>query len=212
MPHQGEKTPNRAVIYISDSRRTGIERLKEVAVRAAAAGLSALILRERTLDSGRLLALAAELRALTRPHDCRLIVHSAADVARAVDADGVHLAAAGMEEARAIRRWWGVPGKTISVSCHDADQLRRAAEVGADFALLSPLFATASHPQRPPLGVERWRALATAAPLPVVALGGITPANRAVLADWPVALMRGLDEAESVEEALYTLLLRHDSG
>ena len=51
-----------------------------------------------------------------------------------------------------------------------------AAYIGADFATLSPVAATRSHPQTPPLGWDRFQSLAEAAALPVFAIGGMAPA------------------------------------
>ena len=68
---------------------------------------------------------------------------------------------------------------TLSQSCHDAAALRRAAAAGCDFAFLSPVFSPQSKPGdlRPTLGVAGLAALCASAPLPVVALGGIGPAE-----------------------------------
>ncbi|PJC68422.1 MAG: thiamine phosphate synthase, partial [Zetaproteobacteria bacterium CG_4_8_14_3_um_filter_59_5] len=78
---------------------------------------------------------------------------------------------------------------------------RQASDAGADFALLSPVFPTASHPGAPHLGVEAFRELAGAASLPVIALGGITPENRAELIGFPVAAIGALLGAEDPSEA-----------
>ena len=54
-------------------------------------------------------------------------------------------------------------------------QLARALQLGADFATLSPVMATTSHPEASPLGWMRFEALAEAAAMPVYALGGMAP-------------------------------------
>ena len=66
--------------------------------------------------------------------------------------------------------------QVVGVSCHDASQLSHAVRIGADFATLSPVAQTASHPGAPSLGWHRFRELAENAALPVYALGGMTPA------------------------------------
>ena len=71
------------------------------------------------------------------------------------------------------------PQQLVGASCHDAAQLAQALRLGADFATLSPVAATASHPQAAPLGWSNFQALAEAAALPVYALGGMAPAQRA---------------------------------
>jgi len=61
----------------------------------------------------------------------------------------------------------------VGASCHGAGDLAQAAGIGADFATLSPVAATLSHPQTSPLGWPRFHELAEAAALPVYALGGM---------------------------------------
>ncbi len=62
----------------------------------------------------------------------------------------------------------------MTAAAHDAAAIRRAARHGAHAVLLSPVFATASHPGAPSLGPLRFARLARCSPIPVYALGGIT--------------------------------------
>ncbi len=66
----------------------------------------------------------------------------------------------------------------LGQSCHDLAQLQRAA-LCCDYATLSPIFPPLSKPQdaRPALGVQRLAAAARAVRLPILALGGLTPAG-----------------------------------
>ncbi|MBU6416969.1 MAG: Nudix family hydrolase [Xanthomonadaceae bacterium] len=85
---------------------------------------------------------------------------------------GVHLRAAQLRELRERplpRDAW------VGASCHDAEELELAARLGMDFATLSPVCATASHPGAKPLGWDRFARLAADARLPVYALGGVGP-------------------------------------
>jgi 8-oxo-dGTP diphosphatase len=68
-------------------------------------------------------------------------------------------------------------GGGCAASCHDAAELAAAARLGCDFAVLSPVAVTASHPDRPALGRARFDALTHAAALPVYALGGMRHAD-----------------------------------
>jgi len=138
-------------------------------------------------------------------HNALLIVHSQADVARAVGADGVHVAATDMEEIPAMRKWLNHEGMTISASCHSTEELERAMHYGADFALLSPVFSTASHPQALPLGVNRFMKIARNAGLPVIALGGISLENRKELAGFGVAVISAILDADDPELATHCL-------
>jgi 8-oxo-dGTP diphosphatase len=65
--------------------------------------------------------------------------------------------------------------QVVGASCHDADELAKASRLGCDFATLSPVSATASHPDVEPIGWPRFARLAEAASLPVYALGGLSP-------------------------------------
>ncbi|MGE5476415.1 MAG: thiamine phosphate synthase [Bacteroidales bacterium] len=95
-------------------------------------------------------------------------------LAAAVGADGVHLPET---LARTLAdpglRLWLRRGHVLSVAAHSRAALARAAGLGADAALLSPVFPTASHPGAPTLGATRFALWARAARLPVVALGGV---------------------------------------
>jgi thiamine-phosphate pyrophosphorylase len=82
------------------------------------------------------------------------------------------------------RRWgadgaYGAPGLLARgpsvlrlATVHSLRELARAGR--ADAVLLSPAFATASHPGARGLGAVRWRLLAARSTVPVIALGGMT--------------------------------------
>jgi 8-oxo-dGTP diphosphatase len=61
----------------------------------------------------------------------------------------------------------------ISCSCHTLDDMRHAEAVGADFLLLSPVQATATHPDANPLGWEAFQRMIADISPPVFALGGV---------------------------------------
>ncbi len=62
----------------------------------------------------------------------------------------------------------------MAASCHDAEELAMAAELGVDFVTLSPVNPTASHPDAQPLGWERARALIDLVNMPAYLLGGMS--------------------------------------
>ena len=69
-------------------------------------------------------------------------------------------------------------------TAHSMAEIAQARRVGAHAVLLSPAYATKSHPGAPSLGPVRWRLLAAQAGLPVIALGGMNPRNAHRLG-WP---------------------------
>lgn len=103
----------------------------------------------------------------------RLLINHDVDLARELGV-GVHLKAAQLRalHARPLRQ-----GVWVGASCHDAEELELAARLGTDFATLSPVRTTASHPGASPLGWDRFTCLVADARLPVYALGGVGPAD-----------------------------------
>jgi len=116
------------------------------------------------------LPFSATLRALNPAMVLTVNTHAA--VARLLGA-GLHVGRRGPGVAAARR---GAGNAPLGVSVHTVEEAREAAEAGADFVFLSPIFPTASHPGTPGLRTEPIRRAAEAAgPVPVFALGGVTP-------------------------------------
>ena len=135
-------------------------------------------LRMRSMCGAEIFRLAERLRAVTRARECSFIVHDRIDIALATDADGVHLPGAGMESARA-RALIG-PERRLGRSVHSLEEIEREMAVGVvDYLQFGPVFATPSKAAYgEPQGLARLtEAVACAAPLPIVAVGGITPDN-----------------------------------
>ena len=199
--------PNRVpqLTLITDTTRFSGESFFSAVQQALLGGVDAVLVREKQLTSSKLLALASRLRQMTHDAHARLIIHSQADIACAVDADGVHLASADISAVASVRQWLADANKTVSVSCHNEYELIQASEFDADYAMLSPVFATASHPGTVPLGLEGFRVLASAATLPVIALGGIDAGNYESLQATNVAVISailGADDPGNVAQRL----------
>jgi thiamine-phosphate pyrophosphorylase len=132
-------------------------------------------LREKDLGGRELLRLSRALAAACHMARQQLVINDRVDVALASGADGVHLPAAGIPVEDA-RRLLG-PDALVGVSCHSVDEVRRARDAGASYASVSPIYDTPSkRAYGPPVGLPVLRE-AAALGLPVIALGGITPAR-----------------------------------
>jgi len=188
------EVPN--LILITDSQRLPKDRFLDVLGAALSGGVDAVLVREKQMDSARLLAFASQLRELTHSHKAKLIIHTQADIAKAIEADGVHLSSIEMNQIPTIREWLKRDEMTLSTSCHNELELEFAHRFGADFVFLSPVFSTQSHPDEEPLGITRFRELAADPPLPVIALGGITSKNRQQLEGMPVAVISAILNAD----------------
>ena len=137
----------------------------------AAAGVDALQLREKRLDDRALLALALAARAALPP-PARLLVNGRADVALAAAADGAHLPADGVPAA-ALRARFGAT-LLLGVSTHDVDEVRRARDDGADYAVYGPVYATPGKPGPATASGPAGLARAAGLGIPVYAIGGVT--------------------------------------
>jgi 8-oxo-dGTP diphosphatase len=135
-------------------------------------GLRLIQVREKTLPREALKELARRVLALARARGARVLINSDVGLAREIGADGVHLTAAQLLAcaARPDVPWCGA-------SCHTAEELRRAGDLGVDLAVLGPVCATPSHPDAVPLGWNRFRDIVAGASLPVYALGGVMPGD-----------------------------------
>jgi thiamine-phosphate pyrophosphorylase len=145
-------------------------------VREACLGGAQMIqLREKELDDGKLLALAREVRRITRSSAALFIVNDRADIALLSEADGVHL---GQDDlpVREARRILG-PGALIGVSTHDLTQLRRAVSEGASYLGVGPTFPSRTKGFPELAGVEFVRQALAETSLPAFVLGGITASN-----------------------------------
>jgi len=160
-----------------------IAALVRAALHGAPGGRVAVQLRAKQLRAGALLALAQELHELTSAAGAPLLINDRLDVAQLVRAEGVHIPEGGLPPSAARRALEASsrPEPLVGVSCHDRTGLRSAADGGASFATLSPVFA--SPEKGPPLGLDRFRALTIEAELPVLALGGITADQAAACRD-----------------------------
>lgn len=139
---------------------------------ALAGGIRLVQLRAHALDPAAYRRLAEDAYALCEAAGARLLLNRDPLEVIGLPRHGLHLRARalGSLEARP-----GLPGDLIGASCHDTQELTRAAALGLDYALLSPVRRTASHGEAPPLGWTRFAELVDPAPLPVYALGGLGP-------------------------------------
>lgn len=157
------------VYGITHAETLGVPEFMRRLERALAGGLRLLQVREKGLSGDALRRFAAEVTAAAHAVGARVLINGDADLARAVGADGLHLTAAQL--ARADER---PPFDIVGASCHDAAELARARELGADLAVLGPVAPTPTHPGARGMGWERFAELVRDSSLPVYALGGLT--------------------------------------
>jgi thiamine-phosphate pyrophosphorylase len=161
---------------VTDRHQTGGRDIVEVLGQAAAAGVPAIQLREKGLDTVEMYRLAETLLAVTRPAGAALLINDRVDVAMALGADGVHLTRKSLPPGN-VRSLVG-SRMLIGISCHSLEDIREAVDGGVDFVVLGPIFATFSKASYgPPLAPEILREARRICPLPILAIGGITAAR-----------------------------------
>jgi thiamine-phosphate diphosphorylase len=182
----------------------------DLAAALLAGGARVLQVRLKAATSRELLDVARAIRALTSPAGALLLVNDRPDVARAAEADGVHLGQDDLPVAAA--RAVLAPGAIVGCSTHDVAQARAAAAAGADYLGIGPIFSTTTKANAlAARGLELVREVRAAVSLPLVAIGGVTPdtapAVRAAGAD-AVAMIGALVRAPDVTAAVRDTLRR----
>jgi 8-oxo-dGTP diphosphatase len=112
---------------------------------------------------------------IARAHACgaRVLVNADIALAQRSGADGVHLTA------QQLRDHTQRPDcALVGASCHNTGELRKAEELGVDFAVLGPVLPTPTHPDAVLLGWAGFQQLVAGARIPVFALGGLQAADR----------------------------------
>jgi len=193
---------------LGDTRRSHVAIASEI----AHAGAPLLQLRAKSLATAEIVAAARAVRAVTVRTSTLLIINDRADIARLVDADGVHL---GQDDlaADAARAILGAH-KIIGLSTHSLAQAleaQRAAVV--DYIGFGPIYVTTSKADPDPVqGLAALRTVRAHCRLPIVAIGGITPANMAAVLDAgadAVAMIGAIVGAKDIGAKVRELLQRN---
>lgn len=153
--------------------------LSELARLLRGAGVRLIQFRAKQATSQELLSQARQLLSSFAPGSL-LIVNDRADVARLAGAAGVHL---GQDDlpVDAARELLG-PEKIVGLSTHNLEQIEAAAAAAADYLAFGPVFATATKAAAEPVvGCAGLREARKRTRKPLVAIGGITPANAAAV-------------------------------
>jgi len=161
---------------VTDRSQTRGRDLVGVVGECLAAGLPAVQVREKDLAAADLAALCRRLRAPTRARDALLIVNDRVDVALATDADAVQRTGASLA-VDDIRKIAGTRLR-IGASVHSLDDAVDAEAKGADWVVFGPVYDTPSKRRYgAPQGLDALAKVSGRVRIPVIAIGGITPAR-----------------------------------
>lgn len=186
---------------VTDRAWVGKLTLPQQVEAALKGGATCVQLREKNLADSSVLAEAREISALCKQYRVPFILNDNVALAAQCGADGVHLGQEDMDPAEA-RRILG-PDAIIGVSAHNVAEAKAAVAAGADYLGCGAMFATTTKTNVTALPKETLRAICTAVPVPVVAIGGISKQNLLSLAhcgEAGVALVSAIFAAEDIEE------------
>jgi thiamine-phosphate pyrophosphorylase len=168
----------------------------DLAENLCAGGARLLQLRVKDLPSREFLTLAHQVRAVCHHYGCLLIINDRADIALAIDADGVHVGQEDLPLA-AARKVLG-PHKIVGISTHNPVQAQEAERGGADYIGFGPLFGTTTKATGyAARGFEQLREIRSLVRLPIVAIGGITTARA------PSALVAGANAVAMISDLVF---------
>ena len=139
----------------------------------AAAGVRLVQYRNKQASARELFECSKRLASLLVPQEVTFVVNDRADVARAVEASGVHVGQEDLEpeDARLVIG----REKLLGVSAHNEEQFAKAAATSTDYVAIGPVFPTYSKSNPDPVvGLEMIRRVRALTDKPIVAIGGIT--------------------------------------
>ncbi len=165
---------------ITQPHSAGFDYTLQQVEAALSGGVRILQYRDKQPGEQRRITEAENLRILCHQHGALLIINDDVDLAKRIHADGVHVGREDSDIANARSKL----GKQaiIGISCYNQLPLARAAEkAGADYIAFGRFFTSRTKPEavqaKPELLEEAKRQLR----IPIVAIGGITPENGAIL-------------------------------
>lgn len=179
------------VYAITQATQIGIESALIQIEQALQNGLRLLQIREKHMAQNLLREFSMQVLALARAYQARVLINSDAASAREIGADGVHFTSSQLMSLPCRPDpEYGICG----ASCHNAEELFAAEQLGLDFVVLSPVQTTLSHPELSPLGWRRFATLIQDYSLPVYALGGLHQEDLTIAQEMGahgIAMMRG---------------------
>ncbi len=161
------------ICFVTDQRNKS-ESASNITSMVLQSGITCVQYREKERTRRAIYEEALELRALTNRYNSTLIINDYADIARAVDADGVHLGQddLSLDKARSIMK-----DRIVGISTHNLAQAKEAEAGGADYIGFGPVFHTTTKDAGKPVGVQNLKVIKQSVTIPVIAIGGINPDN-----------------------------------
>src|ERR1044072_493189 len=161
---------------ITDRRVSGLSHAEQVA-RLIEGGATLIQLRDKESSAADFLREAERALFVAQKNNVTLIINDRADIALALNADGLHVGQMDLP-AELARRLLGLES-IIGVSTHNVEQVKVAATIPVDYVAFGPIFQTGKKKDHEPIaGLDGLRsARAILGDRPLVAIGGINETN-----------------------------------
>ena len=176
--------------------------LYEQVEEAIKGGVTFVQLREKELDEEAFLNEAKEIQQLCRKYSIPFVINDNVEIAKRINADGVHVGQCDMEAAN-VRDIIG-DDKILGVSAQTVEQAVLAEKQGADYLGVGAVFPTGSKADAEDVSYETLKAICQAVKIPVVAIGGIGAGNVLKLKDSGIAgiaVISAIFAAEDIQAA-----------
>lgn len=160
---------------VTDRSWLGEQTLYQQVEEALQGGATFVQLREKELGEEAFLQEAVEIKELCRRYHVPFVIDDNVELARKVDADGVHVGQNDMEAGN-VRALLG-EDKILGVSAQTVEQAVLAEQRGADYLGVGAVFHTDSKADAQAVSYETLKAICQAVQIPVVAIGGIGKGN-----------------------------------
>ncbi|MDR0321037.1 MAG: thiamine phosphate synthase [Treponema sp.] len=156
---------------VTDRELMSADTIEECVEQAVAGGCTVVQLREKTASSREFYQMAVKVRELTTRLKTPLVINDRADIALAVNADGVHI---GQEDLpyNEVRRVIGAD-KIIGVSVSNLPEAQTAADMGADYLGVGAMFPTGTKTEANLTSMEELQRIREKIDIPIVVIGGI---------------------------------------
>ena len=196
------KNFNSILYFIADPSLCRGRAVEDVVAAALRGGVTMMQYRDKSQDKNEILQQAKILKKLCESCHIPFLINDHVDIAREIDADGVHLGQGDMDPAEA--RCLLGPDKIIGLTAFTEKQIGKVDPALIDYIGTGPVYPTKTDKGKPVLGVQKFAELIQHATVPVVGIGGVTPENAPAVLDAGaagVAVMRAISEADDPEAA-----------
>jgi thiamine-phosphate diphosphorylase len=169
------KGKNRFQLHIITDGLKQANELIPIVSAAAKGGADYIQLRYKSAPALDLYTLGKVIQPVIKEEQTGLLINDRVDVAQALEANGVHLAAKSLP----VRPVRSIVGSEMLIGCsvHSIEEAIEAEKQGASYITYGHIFPTNSKPGLPPRGIDSLKQVIDAVSIPVLAIGGITNEN-----------------------------------